>query len=179
MAGFTDTAERYGTVTRALHWGMAALFAAQFFSAGIRVLLPREHPFRELVWSYHSTLGATLFLLVILRGFWGLAMVPRRPGHRGPFGRVAVAGHLALYGLMVIVPSLRLIAAAGSTGGFSYLGIQIFPPRETEIAWMRAMAEYHGELGWLLFLLVLGHIGFAVVWHHLIRRDGTLGRMAG
>lgn len=179
MARLTDTAERYGAVTRVLHWGMAALFAAQFFSAAMRWALPREHPFRELVWSYHSTLGATLLLLVLCRGLWGLAMVPRRPGYGGPLGRAAVFGHLTLYGLMVIVPSLRLIAAAGSTGGFSYLGLQIFPPRETEIAWMRAMAEYHGELGWLLFVLILGHIAFAVVWHHLIRRDGTLNRMAG
>ncbi|MDD9724410.1 cytochrome b [Roseovarius sp. SK2] len=175
-----DTPGHYGPVSRILHWGMAALFAAQFLSAAAHWALPKENAVRDVLWSYHGTLGATLFLLVLLRGAWGLANIPRRPpAHDGVVGRAAVAGHLAIYALMVIVPAVRLLAAAGSDRGLSYLGITFVAPREVEVAWMQAPAEWHGEMGWILALLVVGHIAMAVVWHRMIRRDDTLQRMAG
>ncbi|ABG33128.1 cytochrome b [Roseobacter denitrificans] len=178
MPRFFDTPERYSLISRSLHWGMALLFAMQFVTSATRWALPREDPIREFFWAYHAPIGTTLFLLVLLRGLWGLINMHRRPAHgSGLIGRMARVGHLAIYALMVIVPTLRLIAAAGSTRGFSYLGVEIFAARETEIAWMDAMAEWHGELGWILGLLVLGHIAMAVGWHHFIKRDGTLQRM--
>lgn len=60
----------------------------------------------------------------------------------------------------------------------TYLGKTVFAPRETGIAWMQAPAEWHGEHGWVLALLVPGHIATAVGWHLLVRRDGALSRMA-
>lgn len=36
----------------------------------------------------------------------------------------------------------------------------------------------HG-MGWILVLLVLGHLGMALIWHHLVRRDDLLATMAG
>lgn len=175
-----DTPEVYGKVTRALHWGMAVLFVAQFSSAATHLLLPREHGLRELLWSYHVDLGMTLFLLVIARGAWGLANLSRRPPlHAGLVGRAALAGHAAIYGLMVIVPSLRILSAAGSKWGVTYLGLRITPGRETEIAWMNGLSEWHGELGWVLAFLIAGHIAMAVGWHHHLKRDGALKRMMG
>ena len=146
MTQLSDTPTRYGTVSRLLHWGMAALFAAQFISAAAHWALPRENTLRELLWGYHTTLGVTLFALILVRGLWGLANIQRRPAHAGLMGQAAVAGHVVLYALMVIVPGVRLLAAAGGTRGLSYFGVQIFSPRTAEVAWMQAPAEWHGEL---------------------------------
>ncbi|THH35654.1 cytochrome b [Aliishimia ponticola] len=179
MATLTDTPLRYGLVSRIFHWGMALLFLCQFASAAAHWALPRENALLETLWSYHTTLGTTLFLLVLLRGLWGLSQLSNRPEPEpGLLGRAALLGHLALYALMVIIPLLRLIAAAGGTRGLSYLGIEIFAPRAEKIAWMDAAAEWHGELGWLLFFVVIGHILMAVVWHNRIQKDDTLRRMA-
>lgn len=178
MTQLTDRPDRYGLVTRMLHWGMAALFAAQFLSAWAHWALPRGNDLRGMLWSYHTDLGMTLFLLVLLRGAWGLANMRHRPSETGLAGQAAVAGHLALYALMVVVPLMRIVAAAGGTRGFSYLGMPIFAARETEIAWTQAVAEWHGEMGWLLALLVLGHIAVAVLWHRVVRHDDVLSRMA-
>lgn len=115
MTTLKDTPERYGTVSRVLHWGMAALFAAQFLSAAAHWALPRENGVRETLWSYHTPLGITLFLLVLLRGVWGIINLPKRPPQSGLFGQAAVAGHLAIYAFMIIVPAVRLLAAAGET----------------------------------------------------------------
>ena len=179
MARMTDTAARYGLVTRILHWGMALLFAAQFLSAAAHWALDRENALRQTLWSYHSTLGTTLFLLVLLRGAWGLWNLPRRPAHSGMVGQAEVAGHAAIYTLMVLVPGVRILDAFGGTRPFSYLGVTLFGGRPQEIAWMTAPAEWHGELGWILAFLVLGHIAMAVVWHRIVQRDEVLARMAG
>ena len=177
MTNISDGPNRYGLVTRIFHWGMAVLFAAQFVSAAAHWALPRENALRDTLFSYHANLGTTLFLLVLLRGIWGLINIKRRPPHAGTLGRADVVGHVALYTFMVIIPAVRLLASFGGTRGFSYFGLSIVPARETAIAWTQIAAEWHGEMGWILALLVLGHIAMATVWHRLIQRDGVLTRM--
>lgn len=179
MIKLSDSPDRYGLVTRILHWGMAILFLAQFISAAAHWALPRENALREALWSYHTNLGVTLFLLAFLRGIWGLLNMPKRPPHSGLVGQAATAGHMVIYALMVIVPAVRILASAGGTRGLNYFGMNIFPARQAEIAWMQVPAEWHGEMGWILALVVLGHIAMAAIWHHLILRDDTMHRMAG
>lgn len=179
MSTLKDTPARYGAISRALHWGMAALFLLQFLSAAAHWALPRENGLRDLLWSYHSDLGMTLFALVLIRGLWGLLNMRTRPTEPGFMGHAAAAGHAVLYALMIIVPGLRILSTIGGTRGFSYLGMQLMPARETAVEWMRAPAEWHGELGWILALVILGHILMAVGYHTILRRDGTLQRMAG
>lgn len=178
MSQLFDRPDRFGSVSRILHWGMAALFLAQFASAIARALLPRGDALRDALWSYHSDLGATLFVLVLLRGAWGLVNLARRPAHEGLMGKLAGLGHLVMYVLMIAVPGVRILAAAGGTRGFSYLGMPIFAPREAEVAWMDAPSEWHGEMGWLLLAVIVGHIVMAVGYHRIIRRDDTLRRMS-
>ncbi|MEM9499208.1 MAG: cytochrome b [Pseudomonadota bacterium] len=175
-----DKPNAYGFVTRTLHWGMAVLFLAQFMSASARALLPRGNEIRDSLWSYHTDLGVTLFLLVMLRGAWGLANLSNRPGHAEDFiGKAAKVGHVALYALMLVVPATRILASAGSERGLRYFGFQALPPRQVEIAWMQIPAELHGELGWLLAFVALGHILMAICWHRLVKKDNTLARMIG
>lgn len=178
MTSLTDSPDRYGIVTRFFHWGMAALFAAQFASAAAHWALPRENALRETLWTYHADLGVTLFLLVLLRGIWGIWNLRIRPSESGLMGYASKAGHAGLYALMVVVPVLKIIGSAGGTRGFSYLGLQIFPARDAAIAWTKMISDWHGTLGWILAALVLGHISAALIWHQLIKRDGVLNRMA-
>lgn len=180
MPSLSDTSLRYGVISRMLHWGMALLFLAQFISAAAHWALPRENAIREALWSYHTTLGTSLFLLVLLRGLWGFSQLKRRPGPEdGVIGKAALLGHIALYALMVLVPALRLIAAAGGTRDFTYFGMMIFEGRMEKVAWMDAASEWHGELGWALLALVVGHALMAIVWHGRIKQDDTLQRMIG
>ena len=179
MRALMDTPERYGAVSRLLHWGMALLLLAQFVAAAAHWGLPRDDAFREAVWSYHPDLGITLFIIVLLRGVWGLSNLSRRPDHPGAMGKIAVLVHLLMYGPMIAVPGARILGAAGSERGLSFLGMEIFAPQQVEVAWMQAPAEWHGEMGWVLLALIVGHAFMGLVWHGLVRRDGTLERMTG
>ena len=71
-----DSNDRYGTVSRVLHWGMALLLVWQFLSAGAHALLS-DTAVEEFFWGTHKPLG---FLLFVLWGFcrscvlpWGLS----------------------------------------------------------------------------------------------------------
>jgi cytochrome b561 len=175
-----DTPQRYGLISRALHWGMAALFIWQFTGMGVRILVGR-HPVTAFMVGSHTGIGTLLMVLLLLRGAWGLANAQRRPPHGGGLvGRLARLGHLALYAMMFIVPCLGLLRAYGSGRAFSPFGIPLFPGFQGgPITWMTAPGNAaHGLLAWTLLALVAGHVAMVIV-HRLIWRDDVLNRMAG
>jgi len=173
-----DTARGYGIVSRTLHWAMALLLVLQLTSAALH-LLAGDSAAAKTLWPWHFQVGFTLWWLVLLRGTWAFSNYRRRPPHAGsPLqARAATIGHLALYTLMVVVPTLALLRAAGRGRGLRLYGIQWLPEGTPEIPALTAPGNLlHGTLGWVLASLVVGHVGFAL-WHGLIRRDGTLSRM--
>lgn len=175
-AVWRDTPQRYGRVSRAFHWLMAALFAWQFTGALLYVAIG-DTAVTRFVGGSHFTLGFTLFCLVLLRGIWGLANIGRRPPHQGRLGRAAVIGHGVIYALMVVIPSLALLRQYGSGKPFTPYGIPLMPGRDDKIAWMMVSADlFHYWLGFTLMAVVLGHAAMAMV-HHLRWKDDALARM--
>lgn len=177
-----DTPNRYGLVSRALHWTMAYLLIWQFV-----VLLTwrifGESQIAKTVSSLgpdHGTVGLLVLALVMIRAAWWLAGRAGRPPHASGWeGRAALFAHVALYGLMFAIPALALLRTYGGGKGWKMLGVQLVPETGVKIAWMVAPADLmHGVLAWGLSILILGHIGMALV-HRFVRRDGTLARMAG
>ncbi|KTT33282.1 cytochrome B561, partial [Pseudomonas oryzihabitans] len=90
----------------------------------------------------------------------------------------ALASHWLLYLLMICLPLLGwAVRSAGNwpvtlTPGW-YLPA-IVAPNSTLYAWLRLA---HGVLAWLLFVVILGHLGAALV-HAWIHRDGVFSSMA-
>jgi cytochrome b561 len=177
MNGWLDTPQRYGRISRAFHWLMAALFAWQFAGALLYVAIG-DTALTRFVGGSHFTLGFTLFVLVLLRGLWGLANVARRPPHPGRLGRAAVAGHAFIYLLMVLTPGLALLRQYGSGKPFTPYGLPLMPGRDTKIAWMVAPGDLlHHWLGFTLLVVVLGHATMALI-HRRVRQEDVLARMA-
>lgn len=174
-----DTPERYGQVTRLLHWGMAAILLWQITGMALRLVLGRT-PLMAFWVGTHQSVGTVLLLLILLRLLWAWINRGRRPAQpRSWAGRAARLGHGALYGLMLLIPSLALLRAFGNGRGYAFFGHQVVPRGGPRIDWMSAPADLlHGRLAWLLLALILGHM-LMVVLHHFIWRDGTLRRMAG
>lgn len=172
-----DHPEGYGSVSRALHWLMAALFAWQFLSAILHAI-DREMPVARFFWSWHMSVGFLLLVAVVLRGAWALVNLGNRPAHAAGFlGAAARVGHLALYLLMLAVPILATLRAYGSGRGLSVFGIEVFAGGGERIPALMAPANAaHGLLGWALLALVLGHTTMALANAYLWRED-TLTRM--
>lgn len=161
MSGMDQaTVLRYDPVSRALHWSMAALLFWQFASAGAHFLF-EDTAIEAFLWPTHKPAGVLLLLLALLRLGWA-ASAGRRPPAVDLGSRI---GHVVLYVLMIVVPTIALIRQYGSGRAFAPFGIPLFAGFEGErIDWtIRLGGALHGELGWLLLLLVLGHVGMAFV----------------
>lgn len=174
-----DTALTYGRVTRLLHWTIAALMLWQFTGMGLRLILGR-HPVAGFFVSRHQMVGTVLFLLILLRILWALSNRGNRPDHGAGLIRIAAkAGHGFLYLAMLIVPLAGIIRAWGGTRAYAPFGFEIFPARDADIPWAVALGDaVHGELAWIMGLLILGHVAMVAV-HEILWRDGTLARMTG
>lgn len=174
-----DTADRYGRISRWLHWGMALLFAWQFLGMALRLALGRT-PLVSFFVGTHASVGLLLLLLVLLRGAWGLSQRGRRPPHgAGWLGRAAAWGHGALYLLMLVVPLLALVRAYGSGRAFVWFHtVPLFAAGPKQPALMAPADALHGVLAWTLLALVAGHVAM-VVLHRWWWRDGVAARMVG
>ena len=172
-----DTPQRYGLISRSFHWFMAALFAWQFAGALLFVGIG-DTAVTRFVGGSHFAMGSVLFVLVLLRGTWGLVNVKRRPAGPGRLGRAATIGHGLIYALMIVVPGLALLRQYGSGDAFAPLGIPVMPARGSKIAWMEVPADlFHHRLGFVLLVVVLGHTAIALI-HRLLWKDHVLSRMA-
>lgn len=156
-----DSSDRYGQVSRILHWGMALLLLWQFLSAGAHLLL-EDTLIEQFFWFTHKPLGFLLFVVIFIRIAWALTNLSRRPQS---INMAATLGHVAIYGLLVIIPGLALVRQYGSGKPFEPFGIPLFPGFEAdEIAWMVAPGNLlHSWLGWALLAMIFGHI-FMVFW---------------
>ena len=167
-----DGKEKYGLVSRLLHWGMAALMAWQFTGMILLATLGKT-PLVKFFLGTHGNIGVLLLTLAALRAIWALSNASRRPAAINTMARL---GHLALYGLLLIIPTLSLIRSYGSGREFSPFGIPFWGASE-KIEWMVDLGDLlHGELAWVLLALIAGHIVMAM-WHRTVKRDQVWERM--
>lgn len=181
-APWRDTPVRYGLVSRGLHWGMAYLLIWQFVGLLTWKIFGDSQIARTVssLGPDHGTVGLLVLALVMVRAAWWLSGWSGRPPHAAGWeGRAALFAHVALYGLMFAIPALALLRTYGGGKGWAIGAVQLIPETGVKVAWMIAPADrLHGLLAWGLSILILGHIGMALV-HRFVCKDGTLARMAG
>lgn len=172
-----DNVQRYGTASRALHWGMALLLLWQFLSATLRVVA-EDTAVEQFFWSTHKPLGFLLLILAGLRLLWALSNLARRPPS---VSAMATLGHLGLYALLIAVPSLALLRQYGSGRAFEPFGLPLFAGFEGEkIAWMVEPGNLlHGWLGWLMLAMIIGHIVMVRIHRRSASQEDVLPRMLG
>lgn len=171
-----DSKERYGSISRWLHWSMAILIGWQLFKFGDRVA-EGEHWIGRTLVPWHVSIGVLLMLLVLLRIVWALGQHTHRPQHPTTTAFWIKSGHFLLYAVMALMPVTGTLVIVGAGYPVQAFGATLIPAAG-EKAWASAIGELHSPLGWLLLFLVLGHIAIALL-HHLVKRDDVLRRMAG
>ncbi len=174
-----NTPDRWGSVSKSLHWLIALLILA----LGIVGLLMGELPKTpKYFWVYtaHKSIGITVLVLVVLRLLWRLyAGAPRPvPGTPGWQERIANATHWLLYVMMFAIPlSGWLYDSASGLRPFKLFGLLEMPKLVAPDERAAQLSHAFHEWGfWALILVVLAHAG-AALYHHLQQRDATLVRM--
>ncbi|MCA3286507.1 MAG: cytochrome b [Roseomonas sp.] len=188
MAGLppkgTDAAHpagQYGAIAKLFHWVTLSLML---------VALPLGFVIQHVkdaskmgFYALHESAGLTILFVAVARLIWRwLSPPPTQPSDMPKLMRIASAAvHHALYALLIIQPLLGFMATNAwgfpMRGATAYLGFIEFPKfMEAWESLAKILSLFHTIGGWLLVVLIVLHVGGAL-FHHAIRRDGTLMRM--
>ena len=170
-----DSKERYGSITRVFHWGMALLIIWQFMKFFDRIN-DGEHWLGETIVPWHVSIGSLLLVLIVLRLIWAATQKNNRPEQEPSTAFLVKAGHGLLYLGMLLLPITGLMIMIGNGYGWNPFGLGLIARGGAEIGWLATLGSAHSLIAWSLLILVLGHAGIALL-HHFVKKDGVLRRM--
>jgi cytochrome b561 len=169
--------ERYTAVSQALHW-LIALLAFALLAMGKLGEVEADEP--GSLFGWHTALGLTVLVLMIIRLGWRLThSVPSLPATRPPWqARIARGLHHGFYALLIALPLSGWLLTSVEGDAVSWFGIFPVPslPVPGGEAAEDAIEEAHELLGNLLLVLAGLHV-LAALKHHFMDRDDVLRRM--
>jgi cytochrome b561 len=171
-----DSADRYNSVARALHWAIALLVIGNIAGGLLHDALEDVINLMPL----HKASGMTVLALSLVRIAWRFTW--RAPSHPAGMSGLEVAAakavHLVFYGLMLAMPLTGWIMSSAGKYPLTWFGLFDIPklPVTRESALYDLGHEGHEILGWLFLALAVLHIG-AALRHHLLLKDNVLRRM--
>jgi cytochrome b561 len=138
------------------------------------------------LYQWHKSVGMTILALSVLRLAWRfLHKPPPLPAAMPAWEkRAAKAGHACLYALLIALPLSGWAVVSASPLNIPTVLYGVLPlphlPVLAELPDKReaesALELVHGIGGWLLVVLLAGHIG-AALRHHFKMHDDVLSRM--
>jgi len=179
--GLKNEPERYGRVSRALHWITAILFIALIPMGIFGSMIPPSAWFISHYFVVHKTIGTLVLVLLAARLLWNLQSkrpeldptlkpVERRWAHRV---------HAALYLLMLAVPVTGYVMTSLHGYGtylFAWELPSFLPKSKSYVFW----GLFHKYLLPYLIYIVLGAHVLGALKHQLIdKHDSALKRMVG
>ncbi|MGD1886146.1 MAG: cytochrome b [Cohaesibacteraceae bacterium] len=171
--------QKYKVPARLLHWTMAVLVLAMV-PVGFLMLndsIARE--LRNLMFIAHKNTGVLLLLLIVARLLYRWRNPPNLEPVRLPALQAfaAHATHVALYGLLLIMPLsgyIRVRAGGFPIEGLDALGVPPLVPRSEALADFAQAVHFYAGYGIAVFIAL--HVG-AAAYHGLVCRDGIFSRM--
>ena len=155
-------AGQYGAIAKLFHWVTLGLM---LMALPLGFVIQHVKDASKMgFYALHESVGLTILFVALARLAWRwLSPPPSLPNDMPKLFRAASAAvHHSLYALLILQPLLGFIEF----------------PKFME-AWeglAKILSLLHSIGGWLLVVLIALHIAGAL-FHHAIRRDGTLMRM--
>lgn len=174
-----NTQQRYGILSRLLHWLVAVLILFLVWLGWYMVDLDYYDPWYYDSLNWHESLGMiALFLALAKIGWQVYSPVPEPGAGLGPWERRASRGmHWLLLVLMVVIPVTGYLTSTSDGKAvevFAWLRVPAIISHDTSVRdWAITL---HYWLAYGIFFLALGHAG-AALKHQFLDRDGTLARM--
>lgn len=174
---------RYDNVAVGLHWLIALLLLAQFYTGWMFGSMERGET-RTLWFEWHRTIGFAVLLLTLVRIGWRLKNPPPPfPASLPDWQRlVSRSVHLLFYLLLIALPLTGWIyvstgSTAAQTGVTTLVGGVAFPILPgLPGGWHRPSAQAHGVLVWISIALLALHV-LAALKHQFLDRSRIANRM--
>lgn len=173
----SERAASYSLVARVFHW-LSAAAVLSTIPLGV-AMLNVEGPLQSRLYDLHRSCGALVLALTALRLAWRLTHTPPPLSSELPAWqrRAAQLVHGMLYLLLFATPLVGWAATSAYRAPISVFGLFQLPPLVAE---NRALSEklfpVHTGLAMTLCAFLAVHIA-AALYHHFVRKDGTLARM--
>lgn len=187
-----NTTERWGKVSKLLHWSIALLILVQVplgfvmgHFHGKTFTDPSVLPLTHTLSMFHNTIGFLVLILAAIRLGWRVSQPsPEIPASLATYQRwLAHATHAFLYALLFIAPlsGWATLSAYGEWPIYLFVWDDIVPPIVDKLP----LSDPNGfdlystihklcyQVGGALLAL---HIA-AAVWHQKVMKDGLLSRM--
>jgi cytochrome b561 len=168
----------YSPAAKLLHWTIAGLLAIQFITAFLLPHIGRNTPPSTVI-ELHFSFGVLILVVMAVRLVHRLAHpLPLEARDAAPWERLlAILVHRLFYLILLVSPLLGWASASAHSLPVSLFGIVTLPAIAAPgAAWGHTAGDIHGTVMWALLWLVGLHAG-AALFHHFVRRDGTLERM--
>ncbi|ABB12287.1 cytochrome b [Burkholderia lata] len=168
---------RYSSPAIFFHWAVFLLVALAYLAIEIRG--PKGSDSRVFWMNVHLTAGTLVLVLSVLRVLWrAVSRVPEAIPQATLLRWLSKLAHVALYVFIIAQPLLgiMMINLGGKPVSLDWLGISftLFGPDK---ALRPTIKEAHELIG-NAFYFVIGLHALAALYHHFIRRDDVLRRMA-
>jgi cytochrome b561 len=169
--------KRYTSVAQTCHWIAAMLFLAAVVLAWVFIAMPASAPGRFIYITLHKSFGQTIFLLAVFRLIWRRRHPPPINGRVAVWeARIAWVNHWSLYAIMIFMPLTGYILAVAAARPSPYFWLFYWPQPALSPAMTHAALRAHLIGQFFVYAFVGLHLS-GVLWHVVIRRDGTLERM--
>jgi cytochrome b561/polyisoprenoid-binding protein YceI len=173
-----NSRERWGSLSRFLHWLIVALIVLQAVLGLTGLMLPLGME-KLAVLARHKSIGITILALAVFRLLWRcLDPTPPLPSTLRPYERfLARFTHGALYALLFAMPLSGWILSSARGFPVSWFNLFQLPdlvPKSEAL--YEAMVTTHAALAIALAVMVTLHIAGALK-HHFVLKDDTLRRM--
>jgi len=174
-----DTLQRFGFVSKLLHWTIGIIMIVQFYVIFYYEEIPKDSPLKLEYILLHKSLGITLLVLGVFFVIWRLVnqrpLLPDNLTKREVM--LAKATHFLLFTLMVLIPftGYALSTSAGrASAWFGYVDLPLLWPASKSAAGL--FKEIHEYLAYTLLGLLALHL-LATIKHHFLLKDDVLKRM--
>jgi len=176
-----STIARYSRTARWFHWSVFAFVALAYLLVNLRGVPARGSEARALIMQGHMVAGLAVFVLVVPRLLHRLrnAPPPIAPPIAAWEATLSRITHVALYAFLIVQPLLGLLSvfAGGHGVVIPFTGLQIPSPMTADRALSHQIEDIHGWIGTIFYYVIGLHI-LGALWHHFVRHDDTLRRMA-
>jgi cytochrome b561 len=174
--------EHWGSLAKFFHWTIVLLILTQATIGLLMVNMPKR-PSTIPYFTFHKSLGLTIFALAVLRLAWKL--FDKRPDEPStmPHWQVTCAklGHASLYILLFLVPlsgwwydSVAALRPLYFWGLFQVPHLGGPDPNDPGLKDFAACSHFY--LFWTLTAVAAGHV-LAALYHQFVSKDGVLARM--
>ena len=172
------TSDTYSPVAKGLHWLIVLLLTVQFVTAFLLPHIGRNTPMSTVI-SLHFSFGVLILIVMVTRFVHRLMYPIALEAHDAPAWErfLAKTTHRVFYLILLVGPLLGWASASAHKLPVTPFGIVTLPAIAAPGAhWANTAGDIHGTAMWVLLWLVGLHAA-AALFHHVVRRDGTLRRM--